>query len=309
MALASRVAQASWGRDLRRHWSLYLMALPAITGIIVFGYGPLFGISVAFLDYSPVRGIIGSSWVGMSNFAEAFRNPFFWQALRNSVIIATAKLAAGFPFSIVLAIALNEIRIVLVRRVVQTVTMFPFFISWVVAGAMFTNLLSPNCVVNEIIEHVFGLERTIFLADPAKFRWIIVLQDTWKYAGYFAVLYLAAMATIDPALYEAAMVDGANRWQLVRYITIPGITPTMATLFVLLTGYLIYAGFEQVYVMLNASVYETGDILETYTLRLALTQGRYGLAAAIGLFQSVVSLCLVILTNLAVKRFKGQGIF
>lgn len=293
--------------DLKRHWQLYVMALPGVLSILVFGYGPLFGLAIAFLDYSPVRGVRGSPWVGWENFRDAFANPFFPQALRNSLIISTLKLAVGFPAAIVLALLLNEVRARWFQRLVQTATILPFFVSWVVIAAMFRSLLAPDGVINEIRQQLFGLEPVVFLSDPDKFRWVIVFQDTWKFAGYFAVLYLAAMTAIDPTLYEAAMVDGAGRWRQTRDITLPGIRATMVTLFVLLSGYLIFAGWEQIVVMYNPSVYASGDILETFTLRLGLSQGKYGLATAVGLFQSVTGLGLVLLTNTLAKRFNEDG--
>jgi ABC-type polysaccharide transport system permease subunit len=302
-----RAGGLSTGEDLRRHWPLYLMALPAILAILVFGYGPLFGLVIAFQDYSAVRGITGSRWVGLYNFQLAFRNPFFLTALRNTIIISALKLAIGFPAAIVLALLLNEVRVRWFKRLVQTGTMLPFFISWVIVATMFRSLLAPDGVVNEVRQHVLGLQPVVFLSDPEKFRWVIVLQDTWKYAGYFAVLYLAAMTAIDPTLYEAAMVDGASRWRQTLDITLPGIRATMVTIFVLLSGYLIFAGWEQIVVMYNPSVYETGDILETFSLRLGLSQGKYGLATAVGLFQSVIGLGLVLLTNAFARRFNEDG--
>jgi ABC-type polysaccharide transport system permease subunit len=302
-------SHVSTSQDLRRNWPLYLMALPAILAILVFGYGPLFGLVIAFQDYSAVRGITGSRWVGLYNFQLAFRNPFFLTALRNSIIISALKLTIGFPAAIILALLLNEVRAKWFKRTVQTGTMLPFFISWVIVATMFRSLLAPEGLFNEVRQHVFGLDPTLFLSDPGKFRAIIVLQDIWKGAGYGAVLYLAAMATIDPGLYEAAMVDGANRWRQTWHITLPGIRATIITLFVLATGSLISAGFEQIYVMYNASVYATGDIIETFTLRIGLGQTRYGLATAIGLFQSVIGVCLVLLTNFLVKRFNQEGLF
>lgn len=286
---------------------LYLMALPGVLSILVFGYGPLFGLLIAFLDYSPVRGVRGSDWIGLDNFRDAFASPFFGQALQNSLIISSLKLAIGFPSAILLALLLNEVRARWFQRLVQTATILPFFISWVVIATLYRSLLAPDGVVNEIREHVLGLDSIIFLSDPARFRWVIVLQDTWKYAGYFAVLYLAAMTAIDPTLYEAAMVDGASRWRQTLDITLPGIRATMVTIFVLLSGYLIFAGWEQVVVMYNPSVYETGDILETFTLRLGLSQGKYGLATAVGLFQAVIGLGLVVLTNTFARRFNEDG--
>ncbi len=306
-----RSLQASgitWHRDLRKNWPLYIMALPAVLAILIFGYGPLFGLAIAFMDYSPVRGITGSEWVGLENFRRAFASPFFWNALQNSLIISGLKLLIGFPFAIVLALLLNEIRVKWFKRSVQTATMLPFFISWVIVATIWRSLLAPEGVVNEA-RNMFGLETVLFLSDPDKFPWIIVLQDIWKHAGYGAVLYLATMATIDPQLYEAAMVDGASRLQQARHITLPGIRTTIVVLFILAVGTLITAGFEQIYVMYNASVYSTGDIIETYTLRLGLGQLRYGLATAVGLFQSVVGLGLVLLANYLVKRFNEEGLF
>jgi ABC-type polysaccharide transport system permease subunit len=299
----------TWRKDLQRHWVLYVMALPAVVSLLIFSYGPLFGLLIAFLDYSPVRGIFGSSWVGFDNFRLAFRNPFFWMAFRNSVIISALKLAIGFPMAIILALLLNEIRVTWFKRTVQTATLLPAFISWVVIATMFRTLLAPEGVINEVRTTIFGQQPILFLSDPNKFRWILVFTDIWKGAGYGAVIYLAAMAAIDPGLYEAAEVDGANRWQQTWYITLPGISTTIITLFILATGSLIAAGFEQVYVLYNASVYSTGDILETFTYRTGIGQGRYGLATAIGLFQAVIGFALVLFTNFLVKRFNEEGLF
>lgn len=299
----------SWRKDLRRHWLLYLMALPAFLAILIFNYGPMFGIVIAFQDFSAVRGVLGSRWVGFDNFAFAFRNPFFWLALRNSVIISTMKLVIGFPAGIILALLLNEIRVTWFKRTVQTATLLPAFVSWVIIATMFRSLLAPEGVVNEIRQVVFGLEPTLFLSDPDKFRWILVFSDIWKGAGYSAVIYLAAIATIDPGLYEAAELDGADRWRQTWHITLPAIASTIITLFVLASGSLIAAGFEQVYVLYNTSVYSTGDIIETFTFRTGIGQSRYGLAAAIGLFQSIIGVGLVLFTNFLVKRFNQAGLF
>jgi ABC-type polysaccharide transport system permease subunit len=292
--------------DLRRHWSLYFMALPAVAAIILFGYAPLTGLVVAFLDFSPIRGIGGSEFVGLENFHDMFANPFFRDALKNTLFINLLKIVVGFPSAIILALLLNEVRLAWFKRVVQTASILPYFISWVVAATMFRNILAPDGVINEIAQNVFGAEQVIFLSDPQKFPWIIIFQDTWKYCGFFAILYLAAISTIDPTLYEVAMIDGANRWQQTRFVTLPSIRPTMITLFVLLTGWIVQGGFEQLLVMLNTSVLSTGDILETYTLRLALSQSKYGLATAVGLFQGVISLILVVLVNRMVSRFNRQ---
>lgn len=299
----------SFGRELQRNWQYYAMALPAVAAILAFSYAPLVGILIAFQDYSPVRGMWSSEWVGLENFRTAFASPFFHTALRNTLILNSLKLLIGFPAAIMLALLLNEMRVTWFKRTVQTASILPYFISWVVAATMFRNLLAPEGVINEIIVHVFGGEAIVFLSNPSLFRWVIVFQDTWKYCGFFAILYLAAMAAIDPTLYEAAAVDGASRWQRVWNITLPGIRPTMVTLLILLVGWIIQGGFEQVLVMYNASVLSTGDILETLTLRLALTQSNYGLATAIGLFQSAISLGLVLGANWLVRRWNEGGVF
>ncbi len=301
--------RTGWLKDVRQNWALYAMALPALFAILLFGYGPLMGLSIAFLDFSPARGIGGSTFVGLDNFRIAFANPFFGTALRNTLIINSLKLTFGFPAAIILALLLNEIRAAWFKRIVQTATILPYFIGWVVVATMFRNILAPDGVVNEVVTHVFGAQSIAFLSDPQKFPLIIVFQDVWKNWGFFAVLYLAAMAGIDPTLYEAAMVDGANRWQQTLHITLPGIRPAMLTLFVLLTGWIIQGGFEQILVMYNTSVYPTGDIIETLTYRLAIQQSKYGLATAIGLFQTAISLGLVVLTNYSVRRFNKQGIY
>jgi ABC-type polysaccharide transport system permease subunit len=298
-----------WHKDVRRNWPLYLMALPGVLSILIFGYGPLLGLVVAFKDYDPFLGILQSPWVGLDNFHQAFANPYFWTAVRNSVTIGILKLAVGFPSAIILALLLNEVRARWLKSVVQTATIMPFFMSWVVAAVMFQNLLAPDGAVNGVLQHGLGRQPVPFLSDPITFLWVVVLQDTWKYAGYYAVLYLAAMSAIDPVLYEASDVDGANRWQQTWHITLPGIRSTMVTLFVLLIGYLVSAGFEQIYIMYNPSVYASTDIIETFSLRLAFQQGSYGLATAIGLVQASVSLALVLVVNFLVKRFNQEGLF
>jgi ABC-type polysaccharide transport system permease subunit len=297
----------SWERDFRKHWQFYLMALPAVLSIVIFSYGPMFGAAIAFLDYSPIRGIRGSEWVGLRNFRDAFNNPFFMPALKNTIIINVGKLAIGFPSAVLLALMLNELRLTWFKRTVQTATMLPYFISWIVVASIFRNILAPTGVVNEVLMKVFGANPIFFLSDPRIFPKLIVFQDTWKYVGYFAVIYLAAMTAIDPTLYEAAMVDGANRMQQIRYITLPGIAPTMVTMLVILVGYLIQGGLEQVFAMYNVSVYSTGDILDTFTYRLGLQQFKYGLATAVGLFQAVISLVLVIFTNFLVRRYNAEN--
>jgi len=298
--------RAAWRRDLRQHWPYYAMVLPALLSVLVFSYGPMFGMSLAFLDYSPVRGFFNSEFVGLKWFEAAFKSPFFLTALRNTVVIKGLQTLVGIPSALLLAVLLNEVRVKWFKSAVQTATILPYFISWVIIGTMFQNLLRSDGALNEILVNWLGMQPISILRDPQLFRWFIVLQDTWKFAGYFGTLYLAAMAAIDPALYEAALVDGANRWQQVWYVTLPCIRSTFITVVIWLAGYLIVGSFEQIYVQYNVSVYPTADILETLTFRLGIGRGQYSLATAVGLFQSIIAFGLMFLTNQVIKRLGSE---
>jgi ABC-type polysaccharide transport system permease subunit len=290
-----------WRKDLRKNWPFYVMLLPAVLSIFIFSYGPMFGVSLAFLDFTPARGVLHSEWVGLKWFQAAFESPFFLKALRNTVVIKGLQTLVGIPSALLLAMLLNEVRVRWFKSVVQTATILPYFISWVIIGTMFQNLFRSDGALNEILVNVLGLEPIGILRDPQLFRWFIVFQDTWKFAGYFATLYLAAMASIDPALYEAALVDGANRGQRVWHITLPGIRSTFATVVIWLSGYLIVGSFEQIFVQYNVSVYPTADILETLTYRLGIGRSQYSLATAVGFFQSIIAFGLMFLTNRLIK--------
>lgn len=296
--------------EIRRNWVLYLMILPGLAALLVFSYGPMFGISVAFLNYNPVKGISESTFVGFANFQEAFKSKFFWDAFRNTLIIKLGQSFVTFPSAIILALLLNEASS-LVKRIVQTASILPYFISWIVIAAMFQNLLTPSGgVINEILVTYFGMAKPIsFLSTPVLFRWLVILQDTWKMGGFFALIYLAAITRIDPTLYEVAIVDGANRWQQTWFVTLPGIRSTIVTMMILLMGYLVIGPFEQIYAQYGPSVYSTGDIIETYSFRLGISQFKYGFATAVGLFQSIMAAGLVILTNFIVRKIDEEGLF
>lgn len=305
-----RKIRRSRHRGMIRHWPLYVMLLPSLFSLLVFGYGPYFGLTVAFQDFSIIRGYFGSQWAGFKHFIAAFETPFFFDALWNTLIIKGFQTLVGFPSAIILALMLNEVRLRWFKRTVQTVTMLPYFISWIVIAAMFRNLMTTDGLVNQILQLGFGFKEPIkFLSDPLIFRWFIILQDTWKFAGFFAVIYIAAISAISPILYEAATVDGATRWQQAWHITLPGIRRTMLTLFILLVGYLMIGSFEQIFCQYSVVVYPTADILETYTYRLGLQQGKYSFATAVGLFQASVAVLLVVSANFVVRRWGEEGLF
>lgn len=296
-------------RKIMKYWQLYLMLLPGLLVLLIFYYGPMLGIGIAFTDYSPARGIAGSHFTGLKWFQTAFENPFFWTAVKNTLIIKGLQTLIGYPAAIILALLLNEVRGKWFKGAVQTATFLPYFISWAIISTMFKNILGTDGVVNEMIVGLGGGEAVSFLSTPEIFRWVVVLQDTWKWCGYFAIMYLASMANINPSLYEAAEMDGAGRLKKIWYITLPGIRATMITMAIILIGYLVGGSFEQIYSMYNTSVYSTGDILETFSYRIGLGSGQYGLATAIGMMQSLTAFLLVTITNRIMKWKTGEGLF
>jgi len=295
--------------DLSANRTIYFMALPAVVFLLLFAYWPTLGVVLAFKKYSFAEGILGSPWVGLANFREIFDSPFFVRAVRNSLVISFMKLIVGFPFPIIIALLLNEVRLRSVKKTVQTVTALPYFISWVVLGGIVISILSPSGgIINEVLV-LLGREPVNFMVENRWFRWILVASDIWKNAGWGAIIYLAALAGIDPQQYESAMMDGANRWKQLIHITLPGLTGTIAVLLILNMGWILSAGFEQVYLLYNAAVYDSADIIETYLLRTGLSEGRFDLATAIGLFQSVVGCVMLFTVNGIVRRMGKAGVF
>jgi putative aldouronate transport system permease protein len=303
----SRLAQTKEQRRsrlLRRIWSareLYLLLLPTIIYFLVFHYYPYLGLSLAFKDFSPAAGIWGSPWVGLENFRYLFSQQDFYQVLLNTIVLSISKLVIGFPFPIIFALLLNEVRIAFFKRTVQTVSYFPHFLSWVVYGGIMLMLLAPNGVVARLLAGV-GLDGSRLLSSPQYFPALLIATDILKNFGWNAIVYLAAITAIDPTLYEAARVDGANRWQQVRYITLPALRATMVLVFVLSLGSILDAGFEQIFVMYNPSVYDVADIIDTYVYRIGIVQGEYDLATAIGLFKGVIGFVLIVTANRLIKR-------
>ncbi len=294
---------------LRQYWDLYLIMVPGILYFIIFKYLPMWGIVIAFQDYSVFSGIWHSDWVGLKHFESMFQNKDFYKIFKNTVLISLYKLLWGFPGPIVLALLLNEVRHVKYKRVIQTLAYLPHFLSWIIVAGILVNILSPTTgVVNEILVFL-GMEPVFFMASPQWFRTIIVASDIWKDVGWGAIIYLAALAGIDPQLYEAATVDGASRWKQMRYITLPSLLPTIIILFVLRLGHVLDVGFEQIYVMYNPLVYEVGDVIETYVYRVGLTQSQFSFSTAVGLFKSLIGLVLVIVSNKAAKRMGHEGIW
>lgn len=288
------------------HKWLYLFLVPGFLYLLVFKYIPMLGIVIAFKDFSLVRGIWASPWVGFENFEYLFQSADFYKVLSNSLILSFYLILFGFPAPIVLAVMLNEVRHLMFKRISQTVLYLPHFISWVVLAGMIINFLSPSTgPVNYLIKGM-GFEAVPFLLKPEYFRSILVSAEIWKGVGWGTIIYLAAMTGIDPSLYESAMLDGASRFQQIRYITIPGIATTITVLLVLQMGHVLDNGFEQVFLLYNPSTYNVADVFETYTYRIGLIDGRLSFASAVGLFKAAVGLIMVLLANRAARFFGNQ---
>lgn len=306
----SRDCRRSDGTLMQALWRdkiLYLMILPGLLSVLLFSYGPMFGLTIAFFDYDPIKGILQSPFVGMENFVKAFTDHYFRQAFLNTILIKLAQTAVTFPLSVLVALLLNEVGR-RYKKIVQTASILPYFISWIVIASMFKNILGSQGLVNMVLKSWFGPGAAVaFLTDPQIFRWVIILQDTWKNVGYFALIYFSAIIAIDRSLYEAAYVDGAGRWKRMWYITLPGIRPTLYTMFIMLTGYFVVGPFDQIFAQYGPNVYKTVDIVETYTFRLGLSQYKYSFATAVGLVQGILATAIVLLTNLLIKKSNKES--
>jgi len=299
-------------RQLRRIWKyklLYVLLLPAFVWVFIFDYLPLYGIGIAFTDYNVIKGFSGSEWVGLKYFQVLFESGMFRHAFKNTLLISLYKMLSGFLCPILLALALNEIRIVWFKKTLQTAVYLPRFVSWVVYGGIITLLLSPETgVINKIIEF-FGGKPVYLLADPAYFRTILVITDAMKEMGWAAIIYIAAIAGLNPEVYEAAIMDGATRFQRILNVTLPGITGTIVVIFILRVGYIMSAGLDQVINLYNPMVFDVGDILDTYIFRVGIEQFNLSLAAAADVIKSVIGLAMVLLANHFAERINDSGIF
>jgi putative aldouronate transport system permease protein len=296
-------------RSLRMHWQLYLLVLVPITYFVIFKYWPMTNAVIAFKFYNVIDGVWGSEWAGLHHFQRFFDNPVFWDLLRNTFVLSGYGLLLGFPIPIILALALNEVRARFFKRTVQMVTYAPYFISTVVVVAMTILFLSPRLgLLNDAIG-VVGIAPIDFLSQAQYFRHIYVFSDIWQTCGYAAVIYLAALAGIDPTLYEAAKVDGANRLQKIRHIDLPGLIPTATVVLILGVGNVMAIGFEKAYLLQNPLNLSQSEIIATYTYKIGILNADFSQGSAIGLFNSVINLVLLVSVHLIAKRATGRGLF
>lgn len=299
---------AVW-RDMVKNRSIYLLAVPGLVYFVIFKYLPMYGIVVAFKDFSPRLGILGSKWVGFKHFIRLFGSMDFGYLVRNTLILNVYRIFAVTPLVIIFALCLNEIRNLRFKKVVQTISYFPHFLSWVVIGGICYQLFAPQSgSISKAIVAMGGKPIT-FLINPRAFRSMIVFTGAWKEIGWNSIIYLAAIAGINPELYEAAEMDGAAKLRQIYHITLPGILPTAITLLLISIGNIMSVGFEQIYVFLNPMLYRVGDVFSTYIFRVGLGQGRFSYTTAVGLFNTLIGFGLLVIANRMSQRFAEEGLF
>jgi putative aldouronate transport system permease protein len=295
---------------LLRELPLYFMLLPAVILVGIYSYGSMAGVVIAFQKFVPAKGMFGQQqWVGLQNFNTLFSMPNIWQVIQNTVIIASLKLIGGVIVPVVFALMLNEVKNLLTKRIFQTVVYLPHFLSWIILSGILLNILSPSEGLVNILLSKIGVEPIFFLGNPDVFPATMVASDIWKTFGFASIIYLAALTSIDPSLYEAAVIDGANRWRQTWHITLPGISAMVVLMTVLGLANILNGGFDQIYNMYSPVVYSTGDILDTLVFRLGIEQAQYSLSTAAGLFKSVVSMIFIIVSYYLADKFTGYRVF
>ncbi|MGF9712794.1 MULTISPECIES: ABC transporter permease [Paenibacillus] len=309
MILADRAKRSPLMRDIIRDRWLYFLLFPGVLYFLVFKYVPMWGLIMAFQDYKPHLGFLGSPWVGLKHFERFFSEPQFWMLLRNTLLLAIYNLVFFFPLPIVLALMLNEVRKEMFKRFAQTLLYLPHFVSWVVAvGIFYVLFTTEGGIINEMIAQM-GMEKIPFLLSEEWFRTMIISQSIWKEAGWGTIIFLAALSGVDLQLYEAARIDGAGRWRQLWHITLPAIRSTIVILFILRLGSFLDTGFEHIFLMLNSMNREVGEVFDTYVYVKGLTQAQYSYSAAVGMFKSLVGLVLVVGANWLAKKFGEEGVY
>ncbi|MBO4897697.1 MAG: sugar ABC transporter permease [Clostridia bacterium] len=294
---------------LSKYAILYIMLIPFLAYYILFVYKPMTGLAIAFQNYSPYLGIKGSPWVGLKHFKAFLTNPYFGRTLKNTVVLNLYQLLFAFPAPIIFALLINEVRQLKLKKTIQTLTYMPYFISTVVVAGIVINLLSPSHGVITMIVEKFTGERIYFLTQPKYFRTIFTTMTIWKNIGYNSVVYLAALASVDMQLYEAAVVDGANKFKQIWHITIPGIMPTIIIMLILKIGAILSSATDTILLLYQEATYEVADTIGTYVYRLGIEQHNYSFAAAVGLFNSIIALIMVWISNTISKKVTEVGLW
>lgn len=303
------IRRTVWKR-LKRDKALYAMLVPVIGFYLLFKYAPMIGEIIAFKDFRLIDGIFGSKWVGFKHFGLLFESIDFWRVLRNTLLLNVYSLVFGFPIPILLALLLNEVRLEWYKRLIQNLLYVPHFISWVVLGGIIVAMLSPSTgVINMVLKNLFGIKPIYFMASSGWWPVVYTLSSIWREAGWGTILYLAAMSSIDPQLYEAAKIDGASKLRQIWHVTLPGIRSTIAILLILRMGQMMDVGLEQTLVLQNNSVLDVADVISTYVYRVGLQNMSYSYTTALGLFQSLIGLILVISVNRLIRSFGEKGLW
>jgi len=295
-------------RNFSKEWPLHIMLLPAFVITLIFSYGPMYGLLIAFQDFNPALPFARSPWVGLDNFRWVFDQPAFVRTIYNTLFISIFKILGGIFASVVFSLLLNELRSVFFKRFFQTIVYIPHFISWVIFAGILRTLLASNGIVNDLIT-TLGFEPVLFLTSPSTFPWTMIWTDIWKGFGFGTVVYLAAITSIDPELYESAVLDGAGRFKQALLITLPMLGPIIVLMLTLALGNVFAAGFDQIFNLYHPVVFSTGDIIDTYIFRLGMQQGAFEIGAAVGLFRSVVQMALMTVSLYIAWKLAGYKIF
>lgn len=295
-------------RDFLLNKYLYLMMVPVLAYYAVFHYAPMYGAVIAFKDYTPMKGIMESDWVGMQHFRDFFSSYYFWRILKNTVIISLYSLLFEFPAPIVLALLINEVRHQLFKRVVQSITYMPYFISLVVICGMIKDFTNSEGIINSMLVY-FGYDGQAMLQKPELFRSIYIISEIWQKIGWESIIYIAALMGIDQEQYEAARMDGASRWKQIVHITLPGIMPTIAIMFILRMGNLLNVGFEKIILLYNPVTYDTADVISSFVYRKGLLEFGWSYSSAVGLFNSVINLILLITANYISRKVNESSLW
>ncbi|WP_210119519.1 ABC transporter permease [Treponema parvum] len=296
-------------KEIKRHKDIYMLMAVPLVYFLIFKYVPMLNGQIAFKDFKPRLGVWKSPWAGFKYFTEFFNSYYFWELIRNTIGYSFGKLFVSVPLSILLAVVLFESHRKFLRKIVQTLTYLPHFLSWVIIYGILLSLLAPgDGIINDVIKY-FGGEPIDFLTNTRAFPWIVILSDAWKEMGWGAIIFIAALMGIDPSLYEAAMVEGTTALQRTWYITLPSIRPVIVMVVLLKLGTILNAGFNQIFMLYNTSVYSVADIIDTWVYRQGLLEGRFALATAVGIFKGIIGTCLVVFANRLTKLTADSSLF
>lgn len=303
-----RKARSRWRKAVMKNWQLYVLLSPVILYFLVFHYFPLYGLQIAFKDFIASKGILGSPWVGFKHFERFFDSYYFWRLIKNTIGIGVFTLVVSFPVPIILALLLNEVKSLKYKKFVQTVIYAPHFLSTVVVVGMLLLFLKTDGMINQIIK-LFGGTPIDFISEPSWFKSLYVFSDVWQTMGWSSIIYIAALAAVDPAQHEAAMIDGASRLQRIFHINIPAIMPTIVILFILNAGSVMAVGFEKVYLMQNDLNMSTSDVISTFVYRSGILEAQYSFSAAVGLFNSLINFIMLIMVNQIAKKVNETSLW